>query len=118
MNDLYIFVVLILSYHYHEHLGKRKVLNVETQDWFSIDFFKNTYDSLRKKRFAFFKPAQAIVAIKATFGKHFVNLRFENIHLAVDKINGKFIHQIHWDRVHPASVIKTIKHFIKDDIFG
>lgn len=109
---------LVLSHHYREHLGQRKVLNVETEDWFGLDFFQNTYRGLLKKRFALFKPKQAIRAIKATLGKHPKNLRFENIHLAVDKINGKRIHQIHWDRVHPASFIKTIKHFIKDDVFG
>lgn len=109
---------LILSYHYHEHLGQRKVLNVETEDWFSLDFFQNTYRGLLKKRFALFQPKQAVRAIKATFGKHPKNLRFENIHLAADKINGKHICQVHWDKIHPTSVVKTIKHFIKDDIFG
>ena len=110
---------LILSYCYHEYEKNVKVLNVETENWFNIAYFKNFYNSILKERQLIWKkPLIGLAAYRNTLGKHYLNLRFENIHLAVDKIGKKYIYQIHWDIKYPQTAKKILAHFFHDDLIG
>ncbi|MBU0576449.1 hypothetical protein KJ654_02190, partial [Patescibacteria group bacterium] len=88
------------------------------QNWEKVTFFKQAHSLLIKERYDFFHPRTAIKAFARTIGKHQKNLRFNNIHLATDKINKQLIHQIHWDIESPNSPKKSIKHFVFDGILG
>lgn len=109
---------LVISFYYHEHMGLKKVLNVQTEDWLSVDFFKKLHGELRRSRWHFLHPRNALRAMRSTLGKHVCNLRFENIHLAIDSIEADRFHQIHWDISHPSTLSKMVRHFIFDDILG
>lgn len=110
---------LALSYYYHEHEKNKKVLNVETENWFSMSYFGNLHASVLKKRWLIWrKPALGFAAFRNTLGKHYVNLRFENIHLAVDRIGKQYIYQIHWDIKYPQTPKKIFAHFFLDDFIG
>lgn len=110
---------LALSYYYHEHEKNKKVLNVETENWFAIDYFGNLYAAVVKKRWLIWrKPLLGFAAFRNTSGKHHLNLRFENIHLAVDKIGEQYIYQIHWDIRYPQTPKKILAHFFLDDFIG
>jgi hypothetical protein len=106
-----------LSYSYPQ-LGVRKVLNVEIQNWREIDYFTSAHKVLLKQRSNIFHPITAIQARLRTSGKHYLNLRFKNIHLSADFINGKLIYQLHWDSVSPTDLNQLIKHIFSDDILG
>ncbi len=109
---------LVISFYYHEHMGLKKVLNVQTEDWLEVDFFKKLHQELRRKRWHFLHPRSALRAMRATLGKHVCNLRFENIHLAIDAVEANHFYQVHWDISHPSSLSKMLRHFIFDDILG
>lgn len=109
---------LVISFYYHEYLGLKKVLNVETENWLKIDFFNKLHSELRRRRWHVFHLRHALRALRATFGKHKCNLRFENIHLAIDSIGKTKLNQVHWDVAHPSTLPKMLHHFIFDDILG
>lgn len=101
---------LLKSYDYCKS-GKKQTLNVETINWTGLNFFKNTISNLSQH-----PTYNSFVRLTGT---HVKNLRFANIHLCVDQLNGKNIYQVHWDEYYPLKMLETLKHHfsLRNNIF-
>ncbi len=109
---------LLFSYYYHNIQKNKIVLNVQTSNWESLLYFKNTLKDLITGRTNLLSPLSIYSSFARTIGRHPLNLRFGNIHLATDLINDQQIYQIHWDNESPHNIIRSLKHSIVDDILG
>jgi hypothetical protein len=115
-------MAVIFSYHKRVVEKSKKVINVETDDWLTLDFFREYYEELRKGRsfknmFRIFKIFRSFIA---TTGRHKKTLRFENIHLAEDVVQNKKVPSVHWDIYHPTRLfpINWVRHLLFEDIFS
>lgn len=79
-------------------------LNIETANWQTNPKIKLDLLSGKIKR--------------RRVGRHDgAQLRYSNVHLAVDCLLGNKITQVHWDQHYPSNLRSLLKHFITDNIF-
>jgi hypothetical protein len=104
---------LLFSYHRYITNKDNKVANTQIENWLNIPFFKkykkNLFHCLKLNNF------DPIKYIGTKTGKHKSSLRFENIHLSMDKINRESFYTIHWDKYFPKCSISWFKHLLLDD---
>ncbi|MBU2592124.1 hypothetical protein KKD61_01525 [Patescibacteria group bacterium] len=111
--DLPTKTALIFSYHGYV-VENKGILNIEIENWLFNPFFKKVYQqkvSSAKINFKnkWFKWLPSFIAI---YGDHCRNLRFENVHLTQDLVNGKLISAVHYDKYWlGASLFFLLKHY-------
>ncbi|MBL7078151.1 hypothetical protein ISS42_00645 [Candidatus Shapirobacteria bacterium] len=111
-------LAIFLSYFYQQKINVFSIGNVQISSWLKIPFFKKEYDFVKKEA-VFGKKLnlkRTILAKVRTKGSdHLLGLRFDNIHLALDWLEGKKVYLLHWDIIAPRlSPISWSKHRLKD----
>lgn len=116
--DLLTKKAVVLSYHHY--LSGRKIagpLNIEIGNWLNSPFFKTYYQkklSLTKMSFKnrWFKWLPHSIDL---WGEHLKGVRFENIHLAQDIINGRLVSTVHYDKFYPGkSAFSLLQHYFQE----
>lgn len=114
--DLSTKTALIFSYHGYV-IENKGILNIEIENWQLDPFFKKVYqEKISSAKISFknnwFKWLASFIAVS---GDHCRNLRFENIHLTRDLVNGKLISAIHYDKYWPgASLLSLLNHYRRE----
>lgn len=111
---------ILFSYWSHSVNQNHKVANVEIEaNWLSDPFFGDYYQSLRSRiRIRkIWRMRTFLLSFVRTTGKHMMGLRFDNIHLTVDKIGKKKVYCIHWDNQNPKPwTLGGLGHLLFDDM--
>lgn len=110
---------LLLSYWIHKIEKHRKVINVQLQEnWVRQPYFYECFYQVNEKnnwKLFWHWPALLSHFIRK-IGKHDLGYRFDNIHLANDKVLNKDLFMIHWDNTSfRLRKFTWLGHIIKDD---
>ena len=107
-------MALFLSWELSEKGGD--IANVEIDNWLEKPFFEDCYSQLRrlppKKYKGWSNIWRVLTSTKGTY--HLKGLRFGNIHLSEDLVQGKVVHSIHWDRFDPG---ESFSGFLKHNLY-
>ena len=106
---------LLLSIYLRQQYPKG-VFNVEIDDWLQSGQFAQIHQQ-NKRLLKNLKPRQILSRFISTSGNHHKSLRIGHIHLAYDRIKGKDIFSIHFDKYNPNHFkgLGLLKHFLLED---
>jgi hypothetical protein len=113
---------LALTFAYHQRISKKnkKIPNMEIGNWQKTPFFNHRHQSLltqaRLKNLRnIIRPLRLLRSRPNVSGRHFLTLRFENIHLALDLVENRLVFSVHYDRHRPQSPFSLLKHLLFED---